>query len=82
MTRLLLPLVLAAVLVGCPPPPELHFTAAEMSSFEATTTYDAAMAYLESQRDFAFASSQMHLTTFGESFEGRPLPLVVIGADS
>ncbi|MEM6784962.1 MAG: M14 family metallopeptidase [Bacteroidota bacterium] len=78
----LLPLVLTVALLGCPPPPELHFTAAELSGFEATTTYDAAMAYLESQRDFAFASSQMHLTTFGESFEGRPLPLVVIGADS
>ncbi|MEL6613242.1 MAG: M14 family metallopeptidase [Bacteroidota bacterium] len=81
MPRLLL-LVLAVALLGCPPPPELNYTAAEFSNYEATTTYDAAMTYIEAQLDLTSLFNELHLTSFGESVEGRPLPLVVVGADS
>ena len=70
----LLSLVLAVVFLGCPPPPELHFTAAELSGFEATTTYDAAMTYIEAQLDLTSLYNELHLTSFGEAVEGLRLP--------
>jgi len=51
-------------------------TAAERTDFQETTRYDEVMAFLR------VASAQhpdMHLTHFGYSLEGRPLPLVVFG---
>lgn len=51
-------------------------TAAERSGFDETTRYDELMAFLD------VAVSQhpdLHMTTFGYSYEGRALPLVVFG---
>ncbi|MDE2995562.1 MAG: M14 family metallopeptidase [Bacteroidota bacterium] len=51
-------------------------TAAERTEFEETTRYDEMMAFLE------VAVSQhpdLHLLTFGYSYEGRALPLVIFG---
>ena len=51
-------------------------TAAERTNFEETTRYDEVMAFL----DVAVAQHpDLHLTTFGYSLEGRPLPLVIFG---
>lgn len=51
-------------------------TRAERTDYRATTRYDEVMAFL----DRVAAHPDLHLTTFGTSFEGRALPLVVWGA--
>ena len=58
--------------------PDLSFltTAAERTGFEETTRYDELMAFLD------VAVSQhpdLRMTTFGYSYEGRALPLVIFG---
>ena len=52
-------------------------TRPEASNFAETSQYADVMSYMKAM---AFASPQIHLTTFGYTFEGRPLPLAVIGA--
>lgn len=56
---------------------ELLLTRAERTDFRETTRYDEVMVLA---RRLAEASPDIHLTTFGYTFEGRPLPLLVIGA--
>ena len=52
-------------------------TRPEASHFAETSRYDDVMAYLKSM---AAASPNIHLTTYGYTYEGRPMPLAVIGA--
>lgn len=54
-------------------------TRAEASDYEQTTGYDEAIGFLEVAEA---QSSDLHLTHFGYSLEGRKLPLVVWGAES
>jgi len=51
-------------------------TAAERSGFEETTRYDDVVALMEA---FAAASDRLHMTTFGYTYEGRPMPMIVVG---
>lgn len=52
-------------------------TRPERTNYEETSRYDEVIAYM---RQMAAASPQIHLTTYGYTYEGRPLPLAVIGA--
>lgn len=52
-------------------------TRAERSAFQETTRYQEVMALVQ---EAAARNPRIHLATFGYSFEGRPLPLVVVGA--
>ena len=51
-------------------------TRAERTSYRETSRYDEVMAFVEAVDQ---ASPLVHLTTFGYSYEGRPLPLAVVG---
>ncbi len=53
-------------------------TRPERTQFAETTRYDEAVAFLQA---LANASPRIHLTSFGYSLEGRPLPLAVLGAE-
>jgi len=52
-------------------------TRPELTQFAETSRYDDVIAYMKAM---AAASPQIHLTTYGYTFEGRPMPLAVIGA--
>ena len=74
------PLVLL-LLTGCSAPPPAGgalplLTRAERTRYEQTTGYGEVMQLLERA---AAASDRAHLTTFGSTVEGRPLPLLVVG---
>ena len=84
MTRVLNPLppsALVLLLLGCGPTsstdngPSLS-TRAERTRYEQTTGYGEVVQFLERA---AASSERMHLTTFGQTSEGRPLPLMVVG---
>ena len=81
MTLRLTALVPLALLSACAAsrsaPPADWRTRAEATGFLETTRYDEAMALL---RAFDAASDEIHLTTYGYTYEGRALPLAVIGA--
>ncbi len=51
-------------------------TRAEQTNYEETSRYADVMAFVEA---VAASSPKLHATTFGYSFEGRALPLVVVG---
>jgi hypothetical protein len=51
-------------------------TTAERTEFRETSRYDDVMAFLKAVDQ---ASDLVHLTSFGYSFEGRSLPLAVVG---
>ncbi len=51
-------------------------TRAERSNYEETSTYQDVMDFLNVVAD---ASPLIHLTTFGTTFEGRDMPLAVVG---
>jgi hypothetical protein len=83
MPRTKLPAVLAVLVttgaasaqsVG---PDDGLLTRAERTDFRETTRYDEVM---ELARRLAERSPDIHLTTFGYTFEGRSLPLLVVGA--
>lgn len=59
------------------PGADLLLTRAERTEFRETTRYDEVV---DLARRLADASPDIHLTTFGYTFEGRPLPLLVVGA--
>ena len=73
-------LLTAAPLAGCAPggrdagtlPP----TRAERTAYEQTTGYGEVMQFVTLA---ANRSERIHATTFGSTFEGRPLPLAVVG---
>jgi hypothetical protein len=52
-------------------------TRAERSNFAETSRYDDVLSFLEV---VDAASPLVHLTSFGYTFEGRPLPLAVVGS--
>jgi hypothetical protein len=52
-------------------------TRPERTNYAETSRYQDVMDFLHAVSD---ASPSIHLTTFGYSFEGRPLPLAVMGA--
>src|SRR5436853_5285491 len=52
-------------------------TRPELTSFNETSRYDEVIAYV---KQMAALSPRLHVTTYGYTYEGRPLPLVVIGA--
>ncbi len=52
-------------------------TRPERTNYQETSRYDEVIAYM---KQMAAASPQIHLTTYGYTYEGRPLPLAVIGA--
>lgn len=84
---LVLPLLIAPILVGGLGPISVVaqvetdvdplLTRAERTGFAETTRYEEVM---ELSRRLAGASDEIHLTTFGYTNEGRPLPLLVVGA--
>jgi len=51
-------------------------TRAERTDYAETTRYDEVVAFLEV---VAASSSRAHLTTMGETYEGRSIPLLVVG---
>ena len=52
-------------------------TRPERTDYAETSRYDEVIAYM---KQMAAANPQIHLTTYGYTFEGRPMPLAVIGA--
>ena len=52
-------------------------TRPERTDYRETSHYDDVVAFMDAA---AKASSKIHLTTFGKTFEGRALPLAVVGA--
>lgn len=52
-------------------------TRPELTNFAETSRYDEVIAYMKAM---AAISPKIHLTTYGYTYEGRPLPLAVIGA--
>ena len=49
---------------------------AERSNFEQTTRYAEVVELMEA---FDGASDRLHMTTFGYTYEGRPMPMMVVG---
>ena len=72
----------AVLLVGAklpaqrPDPLAALQTRAERTRYQETSRYDDVVRFLD---EVAAASELVHVATFGYSFEGRPLPLAVIG---
>ncbi|MCX6543151.1 MAG: M14 family metallopeptidase [Acidobacteria bacterium] len=52
-------------------------TRPEATNFAETSRYDEVISFMKAM---AAASPQIHLTTYGYTYEGRPMPLAVIGA--
>ncbi len=52
-------------------------TRPERTDYRETSRYDEVVAYMQ---QMAAANPKIHLTTYGYTYEGRPLPLAVIGA--
>ena len=52
-------------------------TRPERTDYAETSRYDEVITYM---KQMAATSPQIHLTTYGYTFEGRPMPLAVIGA--
>ena len=52
-------------------------TRPELTGFAETSRYDEVVAFMKAM---AAVSPKIHLTTYGYTHEGRPLPLAVIGA--
>jgi hypothetical protein len=52
-------------------------TRPEATNYTETSRYDEVIAFMKAM---AAASPRIHLTTYGYTFEGRPLPLAVVGA--
>ncbi|MCH7639591.1 MAG: M14 family metallopeptidase [Bacteroidetes bacterium] len=74
-------IVVAFLFAGCGgsgmvPAPGGLLTRAERTGFQETSRYDDVVEFLEA----VSASPSIHLTTFGETVEGRALPLAVWGA--
>lgn len=54
-----------------------RLTRPELTGYRETSRYDDVIAFMQAM---AAASPRIHLTTYGYSFEGRSLPLAVVGA--
>jgi len=77
-TCALLALALAASVVVAADPPESWQTVAERTGFDATSSYEQTVSYLER---LAAASPEISLGFFGTSPQGRPMPLVIAARD-
>ena len=69
------------LLLGCGPDvpaadQPMLTTRAERTRYEQTTGYGEVVQFMERA---AALSDRVHFTTFGDTVEGRPLPLVVVG---
>jgi len=60
-----------------PPGSKWPLTRPETTNYAETSSYEDVISYMKAM---AAASPQIHMTTYGYTFEGRPLPLAVIGA--
>jgi hypothetical protein len=69
--------VVTASPAGAQVDPGALSTRAERTAYRETSSYEEVM---ELARLLAASSDQVHLTTFGYTNEGRPLPLLVVGA--
>lgn len=72
-------LLLAALAAACAPAGgdlDSLLTRAERTDFRETSSYAEVVAFME---EAAAASPRIHLTTYGYTSEGRPLPLAVVG---
>lgn len=67
----------ASASAQAPGGPELLLTRAERTEFRETTRYEEVV---DLMRRVAAPGGDLHLATFGYTFEGRPLPLLVVGA--
>lgn len=56
---------------------EWPLTRPEATGYTETSRYDEVIAFMKAM---AAAAPQIHLTTYGYTYEGRPMPLAVIGA--
>ncbi len=54
-----------------------YLTRPELTDYAETSRYDEVIAYM---KQMAAINPAIHLTTYGYTFEGRPMPLAVIGA--
>jgi Zinc carboxypeptidase len=61
---------------SAPAKPETPATRPERTAYRETSRYDDVVAFI---REVDAKSPRIHVTTFGYSFEGRLLPLVVVG---
>ncbi len=52
-------------------------TRPEATNYAETSSYDEVVSYMKAM---AAASPQIHMTTYGYTYEGRPMPLAVVGA--
>lgn len=62
------------------PPRAAHewpLTRPEVSGYRETGRYDEVVAFMNA---LAAYNPQIHLTTYGYTFEGRPMPLAIVGA--
>ena len=74
------PLALAqppAPVKGTPRQPAAMLTRPERTNYQETSRYDDVVAFMQAMAE---TSPQIHLTTYGYTFEGRSLPLAVVGA--
>ena len=82
--RIPLYLVFALVWSGCAATAvddvsSVALTRAERTGFSETSSYDDVISFLSAMDA---ASDDIHITSFGETVEGRNLPLVIWGADN
>ena len=61
---------------GAPADQRMLTTRAERTRYEQTTGYGEIVQFMEQAAEL---SARVHFTTFGDTVEGRPLPLVVVG---
>lgn len=54
-----------------------YLTRPELTDYTETSRYDDVIAYM---KQMAAVNPQIHLTTYGHTYEGRAMPLAVIGA--
>lgn len=54
-----------------------YLTRPELTDYAETSRYDDVIAYM---KQMAALNPAIHLTTYGYTYEGRPMPLAVIGA--
>src|SRR5215471_6562322 len=68
---------LAAIVAGAQGPSLADLkTTAESSDYKSTSTYDDVVKFMKAVDD---ASPIVFYTTYGTTFEGRPMPLAIVG---
>ena len=67
----------AGLLVALPAAAQAPLTRPERTDWRETSRYEDVLSFIEAVE----GSPLLHTTTFGYTYEGRPLPLVVVGRD-